>query len=318
MRPSFDQLLGDLANPQVALPVDQLDLLSDLDQAQMDRLIQVWPGLPEARRLLLVTHLGQLADTHFELSFERINRFALNDPAPDVRRVAIANLWECDDPTLAEPLRLTLVSDAEEAVRSAAADALGHFVYLGELDRLPGASQQQLEDALLAAVRADPGSPVSLRCLESLGYSSRREVPDLVEAAYRSDVEERRRSALCAMGRSASTRWADSVVDALNSPSPALRAEAARAAGELELRRATATLIELLEDVKEEVRQASIWSLGQIGGQEAAEALESLLERSPDPQEAALIDDALENLAFLEAAPDLAMLDFDQPEDDED
>jgi len=50
----------------------------------------------------------------------------------------------------------------------------------------------------------------------------------------------------------------------LDSPLPSLRAEAARAAGELEIGAAASRLLELLDDPDEATRLASIWSLSQL------------------------------------------------------
>ena len=69
-------------------------------------------------------------------------------------------------------------------------------------------------------------------------------------------------------------------------------------------------MLELLEDDDSEVRLAAAWSLSQIGGREAADALEGLLERSDDEDEIDLIENALENLAFTEELGELNLLDF--------
>ncbi len=111
------------------------------------------------------------------------------------------------------------------------------------------------------------------RRVEALGFSSRAEVPDLIRAAYGSAGDDARRSALVAMGRSGDRRWRDIVTSELRSPAPTTRREAARAAGELELRRSVPELAELLEDSNPDVALQAIWALGQIGGKSAERAL---------------------------------------------
>jgi HEAT repeat protein len=79
-----------------------------------------------------------------------------------------------------------------------------------------------------------------------------------------------------------------------------VRAEAVRAAGELEISEAVPNLLELLDDSNEAVRSAAIWSLSQIGGEGVRERLEQLQEETEDEEEADFIESALDNLAFTE------------------
>jgi HEAT repeat protein len=86
----------------------------------------------------------------------------------------------------------------------------------------------------------------------------------------------------------------------LENPHPAIRTEAARAAGELELASARQSLLGLLQDDEEDVRMAAIWSLSQIGGRGVREALEEIQEETEDEDEAEYLENALDNLAFTE------------------
>ncbi|MEW6567567.1 MAG: HEAT repeat domain-containing protein [Chloroflexota bacterium] len=314
---ALDDLLALFQDEARSLPMHRLSELSDLDSAEMARVRAAWPGIPRVRRQALVAALGRLADEHIEFTFERINRLAMTDPDPEVRRQAICNLWECENPDLVPPLLQALTADPEEAVRGAAASALGAFVLLGEVEAIPSTVLHPIEEGLLRAAQADPSGAVRRASIESLGYSSRPEVPPLIEAAYASAEEASKRSALLAMGRSADKPWAPQVLAELSSPSPVLRLEAVRAAGELELQETVPALIDLLEDVDDSVRRAAIWSLGQLGGKEANEALCSLLEASDDKSEIELLEDALENLAFVDGTRDFLMFDFDQPDSDD-
>jgi HEAT repeat protein len=161
----------------------------------------------------------------------------------------------------------------------------------------------------------DEDEIVRLRSLESLGYSSRPEVPSLIGDAYRSSDESRRRSSLLAMARSADDAWKTEVLAELRSPSPVLRLEATKAAGELELQESIQELIDLVEDGDQGIHRAAICSLGQVGGKRPGEFLSRLLEATEDGDEAGLIEDALDQLAFVEGTRDLTLLDVD--EDDE-
>jgi HEAT repeat protein len=146
--------------------------------------------------------------------------------------------------------------------------------------------------------------------LESLGFSSRPEVPELIEHAFEDDSEEWSASALHAMGRSADDRWAPLVIDRLKDSNLEISREAARAAGELELGDALPGLVDLLQEEDAELRLAAAWALSQIGGEGVEDALEELLERTEDEDEVDLIEDALENLTLTHEMSDLSILDF--------
>lgn len=313
---SLDDLLTALRDEQRPLAQARLEALSDLDAGGLERFQAIWEQLPAARRAELVARLHALADEKIELTFERIHRLALDDAEAEVRRLAILGLWECEDPGLARPLARVLSRDPAPAVRTEAATALSAFVMLGELDRLPEELLHYLEQSLLHAAAHDESPEVQRACIESLGYSSREEVPALIRAAYAREDEAWKRCALVAMAHSADAPWAPIVLEELLNPAPALRLEAARAAGELELRQALPRLLDLLDDAQEPIRRAAIWSLGQIGGDAAARALTRLLRRAEAEDEIDLLDRALENLAFVDGSRDLMLLDLDG-EDDE-
>lgn len=305
MEDSFVELLASLGDETKPVERSRLAELSDLDQEHLRLFADRWNQLSEGRRQSVLQQLGLLADSQIELTFEAINRLALNDADPAVRTQAIENLWESEDPALVEPLLARLTGDRSDQVRAAAASALGSFMLLGETQQLSEGLTKAIESGLLNAAQSDSIDQVRDRALEALGFSSRAEVPDLIEAAYRSGSEARLRAALRAMARSASLQWAEHVQTRLNHPSPDVRLEAVVAAGEIEARHVVQELIELIEDVDLRVRKAAIWSLGQLGGKLAADTLASLIETVEDEAEQALIEDALDNLDFIESTREL-------------
>ena len=316
MSAKFDDLLSALLDAARPLPIQRLSELSDLDAEQLRLLRSIWNQMPDDRRLALIEELGKLGDDRFEYTFERIHRSAMDDPQPEVRALAIRNLWECEDPGLVGPLLATLAQDPSAEVRAAAGSALGAFLFLGETDSLPDELLHRLEEGLLAAAASDDDEDVRRLSFESLGYSSREEVPPLIEKAYASTDEAWKRSSLIAMGRSVNSVWAPNVMRELTSAVPVLRLEAARAAGELDLQEAVPFLIDLLEDVSDDIRHAAIWSLGQLGGEAAQASLLRLIDHSDDDQEVELLEDALGNLAFVDSTRDFIVLDLDDSEDD--
>jgi len=316
MAQELDELFSLLMDEEQLLPTEELSALSDLDTRQLDRFSTCWQSLSHQRRRTLLATLGQQADEHIELLFDSINRFGLDDPDPTIRKIAIGNLWESTDPSLPATFLTALNKDSSLEVRAAAADTLGRFVLLEELEDASLMESNQIVDDLLRTVRDGASSDLHRACVKSLGFSSREEAQAIIADAYLSEDEDLVQSALIAMGRSANPVWRPEILQELDHPSPRVRAEAARAAGELELHDAAQPLVELLEDVSDEVIHVAIWSLGQIGGDVARTALFAIQASAPDPETVKKADEALENLAFLEGTPNLLIYDYDDPTED--
>lgn len=314
----FAQTLHHLRHSAQPLPARDLARFSDLSAADLAALREVWPGLPAERRRALAEDLSEFFDRNYEVDFNPVFVMLLGDDDEGVRATASEALWEADDPKLARPLLDLLRDDPFPTVRAAAAQTLGRFVFLGEVDKLPAALTRQVESALLAVWHGGDDVEVRRRALESLAYSSRVDVAPLIEEAFDSDDPPLRASALFAMGRTADDEtWSRLVLDEIHSDIPEVRYEAIRAAGELELTEAVQVIIATLETEKDnQVREAAIWSLGQIGAPEARRALEALLETAADDEEQEFIQEALELAALHDDLGDFDLFAYDPDEDE--
>jgi hypothetical protein len=304
-------------NPE---PVTGRDLyaFSDLSRSDAEAVRQLWSAIPAERRRTVVHNLVDLAEHDLDWHLGRILRIALQDADADVRRTAIEGLWEETASDLLGPLIDALRRDADERVRAAAATALGNYVLAGELDEMDAALAMRAEQALLEVLRNDD-EPVAVqsRALESIAYSGETGVRQLIEDAYYSPHEPLRVSALVAMGRSADVHWRSYARAELQSPTPAMRAEAARACGELEARNALNDLLQLLEDDSQLVRLAAIFALGRLGGKEAREALRTVsAENSGVEAEAA--DEALDEIMFYAESNAISLFSDDDDDWDND
>jgi HEAT repeat protein len=109
------------------------------------------------------------------------------------------------------------------------------------------------------------------------------------------------------------------VVSKLLDEDPRIRFAAAEAAGELNIEAAAPIMLQMLEDEEEDddVISATIWSLSQIGGEDARIYIVNLIENTEDEDLVAFLEDALENLDFNEEMDkfDLLTLDEDDLED---
>jgi HEAT repeat protein len=106
-------------------------------------------------------------------------------------------------------------------------------------------------------------------------------------------------SALFAMGRSADPYWRKILLQELDNPNPELRFEAARACGELEVSAAVPHLARIVaDDPDQEVREAAVWALGHIGGQQARDILEACVQGDDEALSEAAAE-ALEEIDLL-------------------
>lgn len=307
--------LHDLSQP---FPAKELYQFSDLTRKELAALEAAWPAIDVERRRGVMHDLGELGDANFEVRFDDVYRLGLDDADPEVRVTAIINLWESEAPDLMAPLMTLMQSDPEAEVRAAAASALGRFVYLGEVEEIPAPQARRVEAALLAVINGPDELEVRRRALEAIAFSGREEVAPLIEAAYAAPDHKLRVSALFAMGRSAdSQRWREPVLAELENADPEMRFEAVRAAGELELQEAVPALQAHSHDGDPQVREAVIWSLGQMGGEPAREALLALLDEAETEEERDYIEEALENHAFQDEMLNFPILQFTEDELDD-
>jgi HEAT repeat protein len=308
----IDALLDD-NNP---FPAHYLHRFSDMESADLKQLKKAWPGISPSRKHTLLEDLEDLAEADTLTSYDDLARSLLADPDPQVRARAIRLLWECEDQKLIQIYLGMLNNDMDVEVKAAAANALGQFVYLGELDKIPAELHHEIEDQLLTATTTSKETLIRRRALESLGYSGRKEVIPLIEAAFEEKKTDWVVSALYAMGRSSDNHWKKQVLSQLRSPDEEIRSEAIHAAGELELESSRAVLLDLLEDEEDlEVRREIIWALSRIGGEGVRTKLEELLEIEEDDEEADFIEEAIDTLSFTEDMGNFSLIDVDDEVD---
>jgi HEAT repeat protein len=305
------QLLDALLNEDTPFHPKYLYRLSDLDVENVQQLKEIWPRVSVRRRQALLEDVEELGEQDTLQNFEELGRIALKDSDPLVRTIAVRMLWDYEERDLVPVFLGMMISDDSVDVRAAAASALGKYVYLGEIEEIPARMLHRVEEGLLKVTEGSDAPLVRRRALEALGFSSREEVRPLIEDAYRSEDVDWQVTAIFAMGRSADQeQWSGPILAELDSAHPAIRAEAARAAGELEISEATSALIDMLEDDDDDVRMASVWSLSQIGGEGVREILEQMQEEAEDDEEIELLEDALENLSFTDEMALFSLIDI--------
>ena len=318
---SFTKVIDALLDERTPFHPRYLNRLAALDPADIILFAEAWPKVLLRRREAILEDIEDIHMADDLLCFEEVARLALKDQAPSVRSRAIRVLREYELVDLLPVFQDIAENDPDADVRADAAAGLATYIYMGEVEDISPAKLKRVEECLLRLMSSQDTTLVKRKALESLGFSSRKEVIWLIENAYNSDDMDWVITALYAMGRSANTRWKPQVQDMLTHTQPGVRAEAASAAGELEIRSAKPLLLEQLEDSDFDVRMAAIWALSQIGGKSVREALEKLLETTEDDEEADQIEKALDNLDLSEEMHDLAILeipeDGDEPSEDD-
>lgn len=298
---AFEATLRRLADPEAEPRPGLMHFLSDPRSEDLAVWRSVWAEMAPARRTFLARRMVEAAEADFQISFKRLFAELLDDPDPEVRRLAIEGLWEAVDVRLMRRYIALLRTDAAADVRAGAAAALGRYVELGQLDRIGAREARSALAALADAAEDESEEPeVRRRATESAGYADYADVGTLIEQAIDSHLALMRAGALRAMGNSADERWAPEVIEHLTSPIAELRFESARAAGELTLAGAVPGLVDLMSDPDREVRLEAIWALGEIGGTVARTVLEAELADADDPDVEEAIEDALASMTLSE------------------
>lgn len=308
----FQPVLDSLLDEKKDFPRKYLQQFSDLGELELKTLLEVWSRVGINRKLTLLEELETLSESDTLVNFDDLAKALLSDSDSTVRGRAIRLLRECEDVRLASTYIDILKNDADVHTRAEAATALGMLVDLGELEEIPEETYHHVENVLLAVANGNDDIKVRRRAVESLGYSSRPEVTALIQSAFQREDPAWQASALFAMARSADSRWDDEVLQSLVSDSRNVREAAVEAAGQLSLKTASPILLKLLEEEDDDdVTSTIIWSLSQIGGEDARTYIETLLDQTDDEQQIEFLEEALENLAFTEDLDRFDLLNFE-------
>lgn len=286
--------------------------LSNLTEDDIEHLKPVWQGLSVEYRQKLMRQLVDTAETNFDLDYRALGFYSLMDEEPLVREAAIELLWE--DESLELMGRLIDLAQWDEAisVRATAASELGRFILLGELGDLPESETVRAQDVVIALYNdEDEDIEVRRRALEAISNCGHEIVEDAIDEAYHSHDERMQASAVFAMGRTCDSRWENIVLKEMDNSNPAIRYEAARASGELEIAEAIPQLGRLSHENDREIQDVAIWSLGEIGGTQAIRLLSALAEEAEEAEDDDLIEVIEDAIGSASLAGDDLDFDFD-------
>jgi HEAT repeat protein len=287
------------------LPAAVVYRLADLEPEDFALFKEAWQTLPPTKRHWLLSILTDITESDYMMAFDDVARFALKDEAASVRAQAIELLWHDMSESFFETM-MQMAADENPLVRAAAVATLGRFIQAGELEEFNHELSRKAE-TLVADYYRDYKQDLEVRrrALEAISHCSHEAVSDMIREAYYSDDELMQISAVFAMGCTFDEQWKDIVQAELDSEIPELRFEAVRAAGQLEMAEAVPELTEAAFDEDYEIQLMAIWSLGEIGTQEAQRVLNNVVEIAIEKDDDELItaaEEALENAMLMKNA----------------
>jgi HEAT repeat protein len=314
MPSEFERILEKVRDESHPLSRETVLGLSDPTRVEAEAFALCIAQLSGERRRELLARMAEAAEESFELEFSTLFRVCLADADAAVRHTAVEGLWEDERPGLLGNLLTMLETDPDASVRAAVAIALGRFVYMAEGDELDDGRASRLRAALERVIE-DPNEDleVTRRAIESISYINDDRVRAIIDRAYEHSDMRMQESAVFAMGRNADPLWIEMVLTEMQDGTPTLRYEAARASGEMQLRRAVGMLIKMTREPDVELQLVAIWALGQIGGERAERLLERLAAGDDDVLSTAATD-ALEEAQFAVRPLDMFVHDIDDVE----
>ncbi len=296
----ISDVIVEMADTGKALVNTHLAALSDMAAADIKNFRQVWKTIETKRRCEIITRLTELSTDSVELNFDNIFLSCLRDPDADVRSAAIDGLWENEEPALIPLLIDLLNNDLSEKVQATAAQALGRFALMAEINSIAPKYAIQVGQALLDVFN-DRNKPVEVRrrALEAVSPLTTEQVKNAIKTAYESRDERLVISAVYAMGKNCDTRWLPFIIKELKNSDAEIRYEAVTACGEIGDEDIMQYLIPAANDEDIDVHLAVIQALGKIGGNEAKQYLK---KNANDPNEAVkeAIETALNEISILD------------------
>jgi HEAT repeat protein len=318
--PSADDVIDQFESGNPTEDYSVLRGLSRIGDAQLARLMGLWPSLEPERRRELLAKLDQLASEEALLDFHRIYLSALHDPDTATRIFAVRGIAIEERPDYLQLLCVQLESDEAASVRAEISDVLGKWVVSMEFGLLSDEDAEELQVALTARVHdIEEEEEVRGRALEALGACSDETVGELIGESYEVGSHRLRVAAIRAMGRSASETWLQILIFNFDDEDADIRAAAATATGALLVDESATPLGMLLDDTELDVQIAAVEALGEIAGDESERILTRLVRETTIPELRIATQDALAQMklagvAMLDDesdAPDFTSSEFD-------
>ena len=313
---NFKQILDEISNINLPINKNSLNKFSDLNKRDQIYLKDYWADIPVKKKNELIKQLIILSNSDNLFSFIDLGKIGLSDSDTEVVLNSIQLCKDYQNSDLAKLLLNILETNQGITIKESAIDALGTYVYLGELESIPTDLYKDIYITLHEYAKNYDYQIIRQKALEALGYASNSEINELILDSYNNGDSAWIKSAIVAMKNSADPRWEEIINRHITDPEYDIQIEAIKAVGEIGIHSTSEYLIELLENYENldfELFSAIIWSLSQIGGKNVRDIFNYLLDNSESNEEIMMLEDALENLDFFDGLPDLSIFDFNEP-----
>lgn len=296
-----------------AIRKEDLYRFSDLSDENLTSLKTIWPQVNEETRESLFEGLYLLSHDDMLVDFSMMGDFGLNDIDPAVRSYALGLMVECRRSSFLKKVIDIARNDPDTDVRQSAIEILGQFVIDIEMEDIPEKEGKKILTAL-EALNQDPDERIRLRVMESLAYMDHPLVSDLMRSALVSTKEENVIAGLRAVQHSLNKKWAGKIIDFIDHPNPNVQVEAIKAAGLIQSQKTVKPILRLLtnfDELENDVLDAAILAISQIGGNQVREVIEELEEVFANETDMMdLFDEARDNLDLCE----FSQKNFNKPE----
>ena len=277
------QLFEEMVNEDRIVKPSLLSQLSGLSSSDVGLVSTAWEKFEPNLRIEFLNLMLGMAEENVELNFTPVFKLALKDGSPEVREMAIAGLWECEERSLLSIYINLLQRDPSEEVRSAAALGLRKFVVLAESRKLLTNDTTRVRETLMNIVNSSAESlNVKRRAIEALSPFSDENIKELIRWAYQHESPKMRESAIFSMGFNSDPTWIPVIINEFSNSDPAMRYEAVCASGRMGEEMVIPQLVTLLKDDDLQVRLSTITALGFIGGSLAKRVLVNCLNHEDE------------------------------------
>lgn len=301
--PKFERILETLRDGESTLSEEEIRSLTDLAEDQANVFHKIWDKLNDEHKLQNMRVMLSAAAEDILLDYTAIVRTDLLSPNPTIRRIALHLMQDLRKSYFLEEVIRIAQTDTDPEAKKDAIEILGFF-----LNDLISQKHQQhklekARGALLELVSAEE-QDIRFCAMEALAYLDEEVIHPLIRLCFASHDPQTLASGLRAVQRSMRTQWQQDVLENLDHEDPAVRIEAIRAAGALQMQSGLEKILLLLtqfDRVDQETLDAAILAASQIGGDEASEMI-SLLEEAleSDEESIELFEQARSNLELLE------------------
>ncbi len=288
-----------------------LSQLSGISRPEATELSLTWEEWTGERRLELIERLAGLQGGHNDLEFEVVFKEGLRMDDPRCRVLSLSGLSESHDRTLVATFALILRNDPDTSVRESAARESAGLAALAAQGRLTERDGSHLCATLHETLDNENETiEVKRRVLETIGFFGRIDAERHIDHLSSYVDPATLRSTLIAVARTSDPHWLPLATLHLDHFDAGVRYEAVAALGEIGGEEDAQRLETPLDDQDLAVQEAAVTALGLLGGPEAA----VLLSRAMNSPEPAIATAATETLNMLTAED--GMLEIAPPDDD--